>query len=150
MTLTLVPGVPLRQANTFVRYHHRHHRPVRGCLFCIGVRVVGEIELRGVAIVGRPVSRHLQDGVTAEVTRLATDGTGGACSALYAAAWRAWRAMGGTRMITYTLAEEGGASLRGAGWNPRHETKAEGWTRPSRERRDEHPTQAKIRWEARP
>lgn len=113
-TLALVPGIPLREANAFVAAHHRHHRPDRGCLFCVGVETDGRIV--GVAIVGRPKARELQDGYTAEVTRLATDGTPNACSALYAASWRGWRAIGGRRLITFTLPEEGGASLRGAGW----------------------------------
>jgi hypothetical protein len=113
--LSLVPGVPLREANAFIVEHHRHHEEERGCLFCLAVAVDNKIV--GVAIVGRPKSRVTQaEGFTAEVTRLATDGTKGACSMLYAAAWRAWAAMGGRRLITYTLPEEGGASLRGAGW----------------------------------
>ena len=72
--------------------------------------------LAGVAIVGRPVSRYLDDGKTLEVNRLCTDGTKNACSFLYAAAARAARAMGYQRIITYTLDTEGGASLRAAGW----------------------------------
>lgn len=70
----------------------------------------------GVAIVGRPVSRHLDDGWTLEVNRLCTDGSRNACSALYAAAWRAARAMGYKRLVTYILESENGASLRAAGW----------------------------------
>ncbi len=149
MTLALVPGVPLHQANAFVAHHHRHHRPARGCLFCVGVCLGAEVELRGVAIVGRPVSRMLADGFTAEVTRVATDGTRNACSILYGAAWRAWRALGGRRLITYTLPEEGGASLRGAGWECIGPAGGGSWSRDGRGRRDEHPTQEKLRWEAR-
>lgn len=67
-------------------------------------------------MVGRPVSRHLDDGLTLEVNRCCTDGTKNACSALYAASWRAAKALGYRRLITYTMPEEGGASLRGAGW----------------------------------
>lgn len=74
------------------------------------------MDLCGVAIVGRPTARMLDDGWTVEVTRLATDGAHNACSILYAAAWRAARAMGYRRCVTFTLPEEGGASLRGAGW----------------------------------
>ena len=146
MSLQLVPGVPLREANAFVLEHHRHHTATRGCLFCVGAAVDGHMV--GVVIIGRPVARELQDGWTAEVTRLATDGTRNACSTLYAAAWRAWRAQGGRRMVTYTLPSEGGASLRGAGWRLIGEAGGGSWSREGRPRVDKHPLQAKLRWEA--
>lgn len=90
----------------FIAAHHRHHKPPVSHLFSVaasdGEKVVG------VAVVGRPVARMLQDGWTAEVTRLATDGSKNACSLLYGAAWRAARALGYRRLVTYTLPEEGG------------------------------------------
>ena len=89
--LTLIP-VSLAQANEFVRQHHRHHKPVAGHKFSIGCSENGR--LCAVAIVGRPVSRYLDDGFTLEVNRLCSDGTKNACSILYAAAARAARAMG--------------------------------------------------------
>lgn len=110
--LNIVPTT-LREANAFVTAHHRHHRPPRGCVCVVAVADDGG-EVRGVAIVGRPVSRVLSDGWTAEVTRVATDGARNACSMLYGASWRAVRALGYRRLITYTLPAEGGASLRGA------------------------------------
>ena len=70
--LTLRP-VSLAEANAFVAEHHRHHKPVRGHKFSLGCMVDGQ--LVGVAIVGRPVSRYLDDGLTLEVNRLCTDGT---------------------------------------------------------------------------
>lgn len=103
--LTIQP-INLREACAFVKEHHRHHKAPRGCLFCVAVND-GE-RVRGVAIVGRPVSRMLQDNYTAEVTRVATDGAWNACSMLYGAAWRACRALGYRRLVTYTLPEEGG------------------------------------------
>lgn len=108
-----ITPIELSEANAFVSTHHRHHRPVVGHKFSIAVS--DEI-VRGVAIVGRPVSRHLDDGFTLEVNRCCTDGTRNACSMLYSSAWRAAKALGYSRLITYTLPEEGGASLRGAGW----------------------------------
>lgn len=96
--LTVRP-ITLREANAFVEARHRHHRPARGCVFCVAVETD---HLCGVAIVGRPVARLLQDGVTAEVTRLCTDGSPNACSKLYGAAWRAARAIGYQRLVTYT------------------------------------------------
>ena len=98
--LMLIP-VSLAEANAFVAQHHRHHKPVTGHKFSIGCTADGQ--LVGVAIVGRPVSRYLDDGQTLEVNRLCTDGTKNACSMLYAAAWRAARAMGYRKMITYIL-----------------------------------------------
>jgi len=142
--VTLFP-LTLKEANAIVEKWHRHHKPVVGCRFAIGVSV--DQECVGVAIVGRPLARMLDDGWTAEVTRCATDGTRNACSKLYGAAWRAWRAMGGRRLVTYTLPSEGGASLRGAGWTCLGEAGGGSWSRKDRPRIDLHPTQVKFRWE---
>ena len=98
--LEIVP-MTLREANAFVEQNHRHHGATVGHKFSIGLSD-GE-KIVGVAIVGRPVSRHLDDGWTLEVNRLCTDGTRNACSMLYAAAWRAARAMGYKRVVTYIL-----------------------------------------------
>ena len=98
--------ISLRDANEYVRQHHRHHKPVAGQKFSIGC-TDGE-KIVGVAIVGRPVSRYLDDGWTLEVNRLCTDGSHNACSMLYAAAWRATRAMGYHKLITYILDTESG------------------------------------------
>lgn len=145
MTLAVVP-VRLRDARAYVDAHHRHHRAPVGALFAIGAAVDGV--LVGVAIVGRPVARMWDDGQTAEVTRVATDGTRNACSSLYAAAWRAARAMGYTRLITYTQDGEDGVSLRAAGWRiVAHRPPHGGWSRPSRPRRSETPIQRTL-WEA--
>lgn len=122
--LQIVP-LTLRVANAFVAEHHRHHKPCRGHRFSIGVADL-DGNLHGVAIIGRPVARHYDDGLTAEVNRSCTDGTPNANSALYGAAWRACRAMGYRRLITYTQAGESGASLRGAGWTVVGERKARG------------------------
>jgi hypothetical protein len=109
--------VPINRddAHAFIRRHHRHHKPPVGDKFAIGV--VDDTEtLCGVAVVGRPVARKLDDGKIAEITRVCTDGTRNACSMLYGACRRAALAMGYAHVITYTLPEEGGASLRAAGF----------------------------------
>jgi hypothetical protein len=130
--LALVP-VNFSDACAFVAEHHRHHQAPQGMKFCIGI-ASGEI-LCGVAIAGRPVARSYDDGATLEVTRVATDGTPNACSALYGACWRAARALGYSRLITYTQAEESGSSLRAAGWRVVAQRAARhGWTTPSRPR----------------
>lgn len=132
MALHIVP-VRFRDAAAFVESHHRHHRAPVGHLYSIGV--ADGTELVGVAIVGRPVARHLDDGHTAEVTRTATDGTRNANSMLYGACWRAAKALGYDRLITYTQAGESGASLRAAGWRVIAERPARaGWDTPSRRR----------------
>lgn len=111
--LRIVP-CDLATANAFVRSHHRHSRPVVGHKFSVAVADYSGI--RGVAIIGRPVCRHLDDGQTLEITRVCTDGARNSCSMLYAAARKAGRALGYTRIFTYTLPNEGGASLRAAGY----------------------------------
>jgi hypothetical protein len=114
MKLRIVP-TDLKTANEFVRRLHRHSRPVVGYKFAVGVEDETGT-LRGVAIVGRPVAPRLDDGTAAEITRLCTDGTRNACSMLYGAARKAARALGHDPVFTYTLPEEGGASLRAAGF----------------------------------
>src|SRR5271156_2378231 len=100
--------IELAEANAFVAEHHRHHKPVLGHLFSLGA-AHGE-KIVGVVIVGRPVARMRDDGLTAEVTRLCTDGTKNACSFLYGAAARAVFALGFKRIGTYILASEPGTS----------------------------------------
>lgn len=112
--LRVIP-MTLREANEFVRRQHRHSRAVVGCKFAVGVADDGGV-VRGVAIVGRPTSPKIDQKVPAEITRVCTDGARNACSMLYGAARRAARAMGHQPIYTYTLPEEGGASLRAAGF----------------------------------
>lgn len=147
MSLYLVP-VTIREAKAFVARHHRHHPPPQGALWAHGVAEAGAIV--GVAMVGRPVARHLADGWTAEVTRVATTGAKNAPSMLYGAAWRAAKAKGYRRLVTYTMGDEPGTSLRAAGWTVVGETPARSWHRPGRPRVDRHPIQRRIRWEAQP
>lgn len=135
----------LREANAYVEQYHRHHGPVVGHKFSIGLSD-GE-KIVGVAIVGRPVARHLDDGWTLEVNRLCTDGTRNACSMLYAAAWRAARAMGYKRLVTYILDTENGASLRAAGWKCIGQAGGLRWTGKRRPEVDLCPAQMKIRFE---
>ncbi len=143
--LHLVP-VDLAEANAFVEAHHRHHGGVNGHKFSIGVADRSG-RICGVAIVGRPVSRMLDDGWTLEVSRCCTDGTRNAASMLYRAAWRAVQAMGYRRLVTYTLDTETGGSLRGAGFRLVGKAGGGSWSRKDRPRVDRHPTQLKLRWE---
>lgn len=149
------------EANAYVERFHRHHLPVVGHKFSLGC-VLGE-EVIGVAIVGRPVSRALDDGMTLEVTRLCTDGkdkhpTGrinrkgqptfyNAASFLLAACQRAMAALGYRRLGTYILTSEGGVSLKAANWRIVAEVRGRSWNCGSRPRVDKHPTQDKLRLE---
>lgn len=137
--------IDLDEANAFVEQHHRHHKPVIGHLFSLGAALDNRIV--GIVIVGRPVSRFRDDGVTAEVTRLCTDGTKNACSFLYGAAARASFALGFKRIGTYILATEPGTSLTAAGWRVINETPGRSWNVPSRPRVDKHPLQKKLLFE---
>lgn len=111
--MEIVP-ITLREASAFIAEHHRHNKPPRGWKFGVGLRRNGV--LVGVATAGRPVARALDDGRTLEVNRTCTDGTRNANSMLYGAVWRAAKAMGYRRCVTYTQADETGASLKAAGW----------------------------------
>lgn len=114
--MSLIEIVPLSRddARRYVAEHHRHNEPPVGHRFSLGLCVDGE--LRGVVIAGHPNARMNDDGRTLEITRLTTVGDRNACTRLYGAACRAAKAMGFHRVITYTLQEEGGASLRAAGF----------------------------------
>lgn len=144
--LTIVP-CELDEANAFVAEHHRHHKPVKRDRFRMAVATDDEI-VRGVAIVGRPVSQARQDGWTVEVLRCCTDGTPNACSALYAASWRAAKALGYRRLGTYILKSESGVSLLAAGWVLIGERGGGSWDRKSRPRVDTHPLEPKLLFEA--
>ena len=143
--------IKLSEAREFVRNFHRHNKPPIGHVFSLGCS--DGSQLVGVAICGRPVARMLDDGQTLEVTRLCVTEAApkGACSFLYSRAWRAAAALGWARLITYTLQDEGGASLRGAGWRcvgVLDGNTGKAWqTRPGREWQ-EVVGQSKFRWEA--
>lgn len=150
--LTLRP-ITLKEANRVVARLHRHNRPTQGGLFAVGC--ADELgELVGVAIVGRPIARLNQDGYTAEITRTCTDGTPNANSLLYGACCRAAKALGYRKIITYTLAEESGVSLRAAGFEREADVPAAAtWSVPSRHRvqvdlfgEQRRPPGPKVRW----
>lgn len=142
--LRVVP-IELRDANRVVDKIHRHHDPVVGHRFSIAA-VDGAGEVRGVAIVGRPVARPTPDLEVLEVLRVATDGTKNACSILLGAAARAGRALGYVSIQTYTLPAEGGASLRGAGWTNEGEAGGGQWKHTDGKPRKQKNTATKTRW----
>jgi hypothetical protein len=146
-SLHVVP-VTLVQAQKFVRTLHRHHPAPVGHRFSIGAWNDLTNRLVGVAVVGRPVARLIDQRRVVEVTRLCTDGTPRACSLLYGAAARAAAALGFFCVITYTLSRENGASLRASGWwGEADATVGNSWNVPSRPRAVREETLgSKWRW----
>lgn len=130
--------IELRDANDFVAKYHRHHKPVRGHRYSLGC--YQNNKLVGVAIVGRPVARAIDQIYTVEILRLATDGTSNACSKLYGSTARAARELGYRKIITYILENETGSSLRASGFKYEYTTTGGSWNTPSRERQDKAPT----------
>ena len=138
--------VTWHEARAFIARHHAHHLPPQGWKFGCGIE--DRLGLVGVATVGRPVSRHLDDGQTLEITRLCTlAGAWNAASRLLAAACRASQALGYRRLVTYTLASEDGTCCRAAGFKRVAQSAGGLWSRRRRPRRDRQPLESKIRWE---
>lgn len=144
MALEVRP-ITRREVHEFIDMHHRHHRPPQGFKYAIAV-YAGE-KLVGVATVGRPVAREFDDNSTAEVTRCCTDGTRNVASMLYGAARGMAKANGYKRLITYTLKEESGTSLKAAGFVATGWIPGKSWNVPSRARVDKHALCARVRWE---
>lgn len=144
MALKIVP-IKQKAAFSFIEDWHRHHKKPVGSIFQIACS--NGVIVCGVAIVGRPVSRHLDNGKTLEVTRLCTLGDYNACSFLYSACWRIAKEMGYERLITYILASESGGSLKASGWVCLGQRGGGSWSVPSRPRIDKHPTEKKILYE---
>ena len=142
--MKLIP-ISLKDANAFVAAHHRHHKPVTGHKYSLGCMMDGQ--LVGVAIVGRPVSRYLDDGLTLEVNRLCSTGEKNVCSFLYGAAARAARELGYRKIITYTLASEPGTTLRAAGWDCAGSAGGKEWTGKRKPKTELYPPQMKLRYE---
>jgi hypothetical protein len=141
----LVVPIELDEANAYVERHHRHSNPTVGHRFSLGAALGDEIV--GVAIVGRPLARPLQDGWTVEALRVCSVGERNVNSFLYGVCWRAARTLGYRRLVTYNLASESGASLRAAGYRVVAAVPARSWDTPSRPRVDKHPLQDRLRWE---
>ena len=136
--------ISYKEACLFIKENHSHHLPPQGWKF--GIAVNDGEKVCGVITIGRPIARMTNDGWTLEATRCCTIGIKNSASMLYGAAWRAVKAMGYKRLITYTLKSEKGTSLKAAGFKIIGESKGGSWSRKSRPRIDKHPTQGKIKW----
>lgn len=150
-----IKPISLAQANAFIIEKHRHHDKVTGHKFSIAC--YQDEKLVGVACVGRPLSRYLDNGETLEVTRLCTDGTYNACSILYARCAKIAKDMGYKKIITYILDTESGTSLKASGWQLETDNAGGGsWSSPSRLReiveinlfgeKQKYPINKKQRW----
>jgi len=139
------------KAKAFITKYHRHNPAPPGWKFGLGCW--NGCDLIAIAWVGRPVARVINHQTTVEVNRLCvrTDIKKGlewnACSKLYGASAREAERRGFEKIITYTLDSEEGTSLKAAGWMKEHTTlDGQTWDRPSRPRRQQAPTCAKVRW----
>lgn len=142
--MKIVP-LELRDLNDLVESLHRHHKRVQGHRFSIGVESNGKIV--GGASIGRPTARMTDQHKVLEVTRLVTDGTKNACSALYAAAARIGKELGYAHIQTFILDTETGTSLKAAGWVFEKASSGGDWTRESKpNRRQDQPQCPKQRW----
>ena len=122
---------------------------MRGHRFSIGLQDESNQTLVGAVVVGRPVARGCDPYMTAEVTRLVSDGTKNACSMLYSAAARAAKAMGFEKIQTYILESEPGTSLRASGWKMETVTAGGDWNHSKANagtRRTDQPMEPKQRW----
>ena len=102
--------IHLKEANAFVKQYHRHNLPTVGGKFAVAC--YDDNILCGVAICGRPTARNADNGTTVEIYRNCTNGTRNACSKLYGACIRIAKEMGYTKVITYILESENGASVK--------------------------------------
>ena len=133
-----------KTAQDFVRQNHRHNKPPAGHKFSIAC-YDGD-RLCGVAMVGRPIGRFLDDGLTLEVNRCCTDGTRNACTMLYGAAPRAAKALGYKRIFTYTLQSEPGTSLKASNWICDGEAGGSHWTGQRYTQLEMQLSEMKVRW----
>lgn len=141
--MKIVP-ITFKTACEFIIRNHRHHKPTIGCKFSIGLENING-ELVGVAVCGRPVSRHLDNGKVCEINRLCTDGSRNACSKLYGACCRIAKEMGYEKIITYILESESGASLKASNFTCEGIAGGTHWTG-KRDRGQSTPREKKTRW----
>ncbi|WP_128003075.1 MULTISPECIES: XF1762 family protein [Piscinibacter] len=142
-----VVPVGLREANEVVERLHRRLGQVQGHKFALGLRREEDQDLVGVAVCARPVARHLDDGLTAEVRRVAVDpAVTNGCTKLLGAIAKSASAMGYRRLVTYTSEDETGASLYAAGWDPVGKSAGGHWGSAARPRRRGEDEGRKVVW----
>lgn len=141
MRLSIVP-MTVKAARRAVKQWHRHLPDVQGGLFAAGLALDGE--LRCVAIAGNP-ARVWQGQAKLVISRVAVmpidDG-----GMLIGAMCRAAAALGYHEAWTYTLPEESGVSLLGAGFEDMGVSAGGEHSRPSRPRAPARRPEPKRRW----
>ena len=144
-------AVPLLQAeaNEVVDRLHSHHGAPQGSMWSVGI-VGRDGVVHCVAQVGIARARMLMSPRTAEVVRVASDGTKNAASMALARCTAALFALGYTRVVSYTILGESGHSYRVAGWWPTSLSAGGQWSRPSRARAAAQQALPKVRWEIGP
>ena len=148
MKLIAAP-ITLADANRYVETFHRHNGRLPGAKFAIAAIDAESGNVHGVAIAGLPKARMLDDGATLEVNRVCTDGARNCCSFLYGCCKRAAQAMGFCLLITYTQADEPGASLKASGWHRDGAAGGGSWVRASRNNGAQYAGDTKVRWSIR-
>ena len=135
----------LAQANKMVSQLHRHHKPCVGHRFSLALSLDDKVV--GVVICGRPVARMEDPYKVLEISRCCTDGTPNAISKLYPQVFRIAALMGFDRVQTYTLPEEGGASMRAVGMTLASTSPGGQWKHTDgKARRTDQPTSPKSKW----
>lgn len=144
MTLRLRPWT-VKKAIPFVASVHRHLPRVQGAMWCASVRRGSDVV--GVALVGHPARMLATDDATLCVLRVAViGGAHNACSMLYGACSKMAKASGCDNLVTYTLPDEPGTSLKAAGWVSDGLTDGGEHDRPSRRRPKAVDPRPKRRW----
>jgi hypothetical protein len=156
VTLHIAP-IYKDEANDFVDSFHRHNERCDNASFAVALRDENDV-LHGVAVLGRPASPQVDDGVTLEIKRVCVkDGIKNGNSMLYGAAQRVAKALGYRRVLTYTLLSESGISLKASNFvstyvSPEGYRMNEALRWPKRQHRrrlKSYPEGRKVRWEIR-
>lgn len=142
--------ISFKDAAEYTHKYHRHSKYIHGWKF--GVSIVDDNdEIIGVAVAGRPVSRILDDGYTLEILRICTNtDEKNVVSKLVSSMVRAGKALGYTKIITYTRIDETGTSLLACGFRSCKDdmvVRKRSWNTPSRKRTDRSEVIERIRWE---
>lgn len=135
----------VKAAERFVAQWHRKLPRVQGAMWA--VRALDDAgDVRGVAMVGWPARVWSPLAILCVLRVAVMPESQNACSVLYGACSRAAKGMGARGLVTYTLQEETGVSLRAANWIDGGLTDGGEYDRPSRERAPALFPEPKRRW----
>ncbi|WP_182884454.1 XF1762 family protein [Microbispora sp. H10885] len=111
----VISPVPIQTARAFIAWTQPRFALSAGAAFALGVQT-GDGTLVGVALIGWPTAWAFDDGDTAEVLALATDGTSDASRTLLCGVWLLVRELDCWRLIAYTRIDDPGTDLWDAGF----------------------------------